>query len=346
MSDTKTVLVTGASGFIGLHCIHQLLQGGYDVRGTVRSAARGEQVRKILADHLSDTNALSFAVVDLTRDEGWQAAVAGCDYVLHVASPIPEKLPRDENELIIPAREGTLRVLKAAALAGVTKTVMTSSIAAMGANNVSVNNQVLNEGDWTDVEAKNTDVYAKSKTLAERAAWNFMESSESGEMALTAINPGVVFGPVLGDHAGTTANLVKKILDRKLPACPNVYFPVVDVRDVASAHILAMTNSDADDQRLACTSTGLWIVEMAKILDAEYAARGFKVPTGKMPDWLFRTVAIFDRSMQSVLPNLGKRYEVENRLIKEVLDWQPRGAEEMLIDLADSLIKYGIVKGK
>ena len=165
MSDRKTVLVTGASGFIGLHCIHQLLQQGYDVRGTLRSAAGEGHVRKILADHLPDTDTLSFVAVDLTRDEGWQAAMAGCDYVLHVASPIPEKLPRDENELIIPAREGTLRVLKAAALAGVSKTVMTSSIAAMGANNVS-NNQVLNERDWTDVEAKNTDVYAKSKTLA------------------------------------------------------------------------------------------------------------------------------------------------------------------------------------
>jgi nucleoside-diphosphate-sugar epimerase len=343
MPNKKTVLVTGASGFIGLHCIHQLLQQGYDVRGTVRGVARESQVRKILADHLPDTDALSFVAADLTRDEGWQDAVAGCDYVLHVASPIPEKLPRDENELIIPAREGTLRVLKAAALAGVSKTVMTSSIAAMGANNVS-ENQVFTERDWTDVEAKNTDVYAKSKTLAERAAWDFMASPESGDMALTAINPGVVFGPVLGDHAGTTANLVKKFLERKLPACPNVYFPIVDVRDVASAHISAMTTPESDGKRLACTSTGLWLVELAKILDAEYAARGFKVPTGIMPDWLFRTVALFDASMRLVLPNLGKKYSVENQLIKEVLDWHPRGAEQMLIDLAESLIKYGIVK--
>jgi len=343
MPNKKTVLVTGASGFIGLHCIHQLLQGGYDVRGTVRSAAGEGHVRKILADHLPDTDALSFVAADLTRDEGWNAAVAGCDYVLHVASPIPEKFPRDEDELIIPAREGTLRVLKAAALAGVSKTVMTSSIAAFGANNVS-ENQIFNESDWTDVEAKNTDVYAKSKTLAEKAAWDFMASPESGKMALTAINPGVVFGPVLGDHAGTTANLVKKFLERKLPACPSIFFPIVDVRDVAGAHIAAMTNGELDGKRLACTSTGLWLIEMAKILDAKFAARGFKVPTGEMPDWLFRTVAIFDRSMQPVLPNLGKQYEIDNQRIKQVLDWQPRSAEQMLIDLADSLIKYGIVK--
>lgn len=346
MADKQTVLVTGASGFIALHCIHQLLQAGYRVRGSLRSLEREGEVRETLAAHLADTDDLSFAAADLTEDAGWSEAVAGCDFVLHVASPYPEKPPSDENELIVPAREGALRVLRAAAKAGVRRTVLTSSMAATGINQSHPDNHTLDESDWTDTQAKGVGAYEKSKTLAEKAAWDFIETPEAGGMTLSVINPGLVFGPVLGRHAGTSAGLVKQILERKLPACPRICLPLVDVRDVAAAHIAALTAPAAAGQRFCCTSTTVWLVEVADVLHRGFAAKGFKVPTGTMPNWLFRAAALFDSSLRPALANLGRRYQVDNRRIREVLDWQPRGLEEMVTDLADSLIRYGIVETK
>ncbi len=346
MPDKGTVLVTGASGFIALHCIHQLLLAGYGVRGTVRSLKREPEVRQTLANHLENTDELEIVETDLTHDAGWAEALAGCDYVLHVASPFPEKPPKDDNDLIIPARDGTLRVLRAAAAAGVKRLVLTSSIAAVAYGNMNRENLTFNEQDWSDPDSADIAPYEKSKTVAERAAWDFMESPEAGNMELSVINPGLVLGPVLGAHAGTSARLVKKILDRELPACPRLGFPIVDVRDVARAHISAMTAPEAAGKRFCCSSTSIWLVDLAKILHGKYAAKGYKVPTGNMPDWLFRLAAVFDKSLRPGLPSLGKKFDVDDRLIRDVLDWDPIGAEEMSIALADSLIEHGVVAAK
>ncbi len=346
MPDKELVLVTGASGFVALHCIHQLLQAGYRVRGTVRNLQREPEVRQTLASHLDNTDGLEIVEAELTRDAGWAEAVAGCDYVLHVASPFPEKPPKDDNDLIIPAREGALRVLRAAAAAGVKRLVLTSSIAAVAYGHSDRESLTFNEQDWSDLESGDVAAYERSKTMAERAAWEFMGSPDAGNMELSVINPGLVLGPVLGAHAGTSARLVKKILDRELPACPRLGFPIVDVRDVARAHISAMTVPAAAGKRFCCNSTSIWLVDLAKILHGEYAARGYKVPTGNMPDWLFRLAALFDKSLRPGLPSLGKIIEIDNRLIRDVLDWQPIGAEEMSIALADSLLEHGIVETK
>ncbi len=346
MPDSQKVLVTGASGFIALHCIHQLLQAGNQVRGTIRAVAREAEVRQTLADHLDNTNALEIVEADLSRDAGWPEAVAGCDFVLHVASPFPEKPPKDDNDLLVPAREGTLRLLRAAAAAGVKRVVLTSSIAAVAYGHLDRANLTFDEEDWSDPQSGSIAAYEKSKTVAEMAAWEFMESPDAGNMELSVINPGLVLGPVLGAHAGTSAKLVKKILERQLPACPRLGFPVVDVRDVARAHVSAMTVPAAAGKRFCCNSASIWLVDLAKILHRGYADKGYMVPTGNMPDWLFRLAAVFDRSLRPGLPSLGKMIEIDNRRIREVLDWQPIGTEEMAVALADSLIKYGIVKTK
>jgi len=346
MSDKETVLVTGASGFIALHCILQLLQSGYKVRGTIRNPSREAEVRSTMADHLDTEAGLSFAIADLNSDTGWDDAAAGCDYVLHVASPYPDKPPKRERDLIEPARDGALRVLRAAAKAGVKRVVLTSSIAAMVYGHSDRGDEDFDEDDWTDVDAAGVSAYAKSKTLAEKAAWDFMQSSDADGMELSVINPGLVFGPVLNTHVGTSASLVKRILRRELPACPNLCLPLVDVRDVANAHIQAMTVSAAAGQRHCCVSDTIWMIEAAQILDRFYADKGYKVPTGELPDWVFKTVALFDPSLREAVPQLGEMIRIDSKKARSQLNWQPHGTEGMIVALADSLIKQGVVQPK
>jgi len=346
MSDQETVLVTGASGFIALHCILQLLQSGYKVRGTIRSPSREAEVRSTMSEHLDTEAGLTFFVADLNSDTGWDEAVTGCDYVLHVASPFPEKPPNHENDLIEPARNGALRVLRASAKAGVKRVVLTSSMAAMIYGHSQTGKEDFDENDWTDVDAAGVSAYARSKTLAEKAAWEFMQSADAGDMELSVINPGLVFGPVLNSHVGTSAGMVKRILRRELPACPDVGLPLVDVRDVAGAHIAAMTNSAAAGQRHCCVSDTIWMIDAAQILDRAYADKGYKVPTGKLANWVFRLVAVFDSSLKEAVPMLGKTIRVDSKKARNQLNWQPRGAEEMIVALADSLIKQGVVQPK
>jgi dihydroflavonol-4-reductase len=346
MSGKETVLVTGASGFIALHCILQLLQSGYKVRGTIRSPSREAEVQSTMADHLDAGAGLSFSIADLNRDTGWDDAAAGCDYILHVASPYPDKPPKNETELIEPARGGALRVLRAGAKAGVKRVVLTSSIAAMIFGHSDRDKENFDEDDWTDVDVSGVSAYARSKTLAEKAAWDFVNGADAGEMELSVINPGLVFGPVLNAHVGTSAGLVKRILQRDLPACPNLCLPLVDVRDVASAHIKAMTISSAAGQRHCCVSDTIWMIEAAQILHRIYAEKGYKVPTGKLPDWVFRLVALFDSSLREAVPQLGKMIRINSEKARSQLDWQPHSSEDMIVALADSLIKQGVVQAR
>jgi nucleoside-diphosphate-sugar epimerase len=339
------VLVTGGSGFVGSHCIVQLLAAGHDVRTTVRSATRRADVFALVKQGgIADPgDRLSFAIADLENDAGWPEAVAGCDFVLHVASPFPFEVPKDENELIRPAREGALRVLRAARDAGVKRVVLTSSYAAIGYG-AEVTGKVLTEEDWTDAEAPGTQPYIKSKTLAERAAWDFI-AKEGGALELAVVNPVGVFGPVLGPDYSTSIQIIQRFMDGAVPGCPRLWFGVVDVRDVADLHIRAMTDPAANGQRfLAVAGDFMSMVEMARALRADLGPAARKAPTRELPDWLVRLFALIEPGAKQLLPELGKRKNGSNAKARTLLGWAPRSNEESIVATAKSLIELGLLK--
>jgi nucleoside-diphosphate-sugar epimerase len=339
----STVLVTGGSGFIGGHCILQLLAAGHQVRTTLRSLQRQGDVLAMLKTGGADPgNRLSFFAADLERDAGWDPAIAGCDYVLHVASPFPKTVPAHEDELIVPAREGALRVLRAARAAGVKRVVLTSSFAAIG---YGLKQQPLrfDETFWTDLDGE-VAPYPKSKTLAERAAWDFM-AREAGSLELSVVNPVGVFGPVLGKDYSTSILIVQRLLDGSLPGCPQVYFGIVDVRDVAALHLLAMTNPAAKGERfLAVAGDCLSILDVGKILKAGLGAAAKKVPSRQLPNWLVRLAAMRDRSIRQIVPELGKIKNASHDKASRLLGWQPRSSEAAILASAESLIRLGLIK--
>lgn len=340
----ELVLVTGGSGFIGAHCIVQLIQAGYQVRTTVRNLAREGEVRAMVRQGgVEAGDKLSFAAADLTSDAGWPEAVAGCAYVLHVASPFPPAIPKHEDELIVPAREGALRVLRAARDAGVKRVVLTSSFAAIGYGQKS-GNRPFNEEDWTDPDGDDVRAYVKSKTLAERAAWDFI-AREGGALELSVVNPVGVFGPVLGPDYSTSILLVQRLMDGAMPGCPRLYFGAVDVRDVAGMHITCMTHPGAKGERfLAVAEDFLSIVQIARILKRRLGPAAKRVPTLEIPDFLVRLAARRDEAVQQILPELGKRKNGSNAKARRVLGWQPRSNEECVVATAESLVALGLLK--
>lgn len=348
MTEPKetTVLVTGASGFIAMHCVLQLLEAGYRVRGTVRSRAKDEELRKALGAHADLSDRFETVEADLMLDAGWTEAVAGCRYVLHVASPLPSKPPKDENELIVPAREGSLRVLRASAAAGVERVVLTSSVAAVLYGRE--RSRTFDESEWSNVESPAIGAYEKSKTLAERAAWEFMDQLEPGEagqrMELVVVNPGLVLGPILSADYGTSGEVVKKLMDRDFPAIPNLNWAVVDVRDVAAAHVAGMTADGAAGFRHILALGNRSMRELAKILAGHVNPQGYKVPTGNLPSFLLKIIAWFDPAVRLVLNDLDTQQNVDNTRMREVLGIEPRSLEEMTVSMADSLIEYGVTK--
>jgi nucleoside-diphosphate-sugar epimerase len=340
MTNGSTVLVTGASGFIGMHCILQLLEQGYQVRGTVRSAAKGEHLRQILQPHSQHTHNLAFAEADLLQDSGWAEAMAGCDFVLHVASPLPLAEPKDENELIRPAVEGTLRVLRAAHQAGVQRVVQTSSVAAIVHGHPQ--KKVFAESDWSNLENP-VAAYPKSKTMAEKVAWDFVNQPEVN-LELATINPSYVLGPVLdAQKTSASAEVILTILRRQYPGMPRLNFAVVDVRDVAAAHLAAMTIPEAAGKRFVCSSENIWMGEMAQAISAKFGPQGYKINTRRLPDFLLRVVALFDAKVALVVDNLGEVTQLSNKQIIEVLNWEPRSAEEAVIAMAQSFIDLNAV---
>ncbi|MEM9489106.1 MAG: aldehyde reductase [Myxococcota bacterium] len=341
--NTITVLLTGASGFVGMHCIVQLLDAGYRVRGTLRTMSRADEVRKAIARQTEHTDRLDFVRANLLQDEGWSEAADGCTYVMHVASPLPRKPPKHEDELIVPARDGALRVLEAAIAAGVKRVVMTSSVAAILYGHVRDGSKIFDEDDWSLLNDE-LGAYEKSKTIAERAAWDRMtDGDEPVTTELVTINPGLVLGPVLNDDFATSGEVVRKLMKRELPGCPDMHWPVVDVRDVAAAHLAAMTAPAAAGRRFACTNGSTTMHEIAQILDRHFAERGYRIPTRKLPNWLVRLAAIFDKTTRLIVPDLGKRQDVSNTRIIETLDWQPRSVEEMVVSMGESMIEHGVV---
>lgn len=345
MSDnhgTTTVLVTGASGFIALRCVLQLLEAGYRVRGTVRSRSREAEIRDALAKHVDPGDRLEIVEANLTSDDGWADAVRGCAYVLHVASPFPNATPKDPNEVIGPARDGTLRVLKAAADAGVKRVVLTSSLAAVAYGQDRDDTYVYSEDDWSVVE--NSPPYPQSKTIAERAAWDFVNGlPDDIPLELAVINPGAVLGPLLNAHYSTSGEIVRKLMKREIPGTAKLGFAMVDVRDVASAHVAAMTVPEAAGKRFCCAHEHAWLGDVARILDERFTADGYKIPTRALPGFVVRIVALFDPTVRQVVGDLGRQRSVSNQRICDVLKWQPHSIEDMVVSMGETMIEQGVV---
>ncbi|MFF2084102.1 SDR family oxidoreductase [Nocardia sp. NPDC058176] len=335
---TIRVLVTGATGFVAGHCVAELLEHGYAVRGTVRDLTAHAK-RAHLTELARRTGGdLDFVAAALDDDAGWAEAVAGCDAVLHVASPFPDTPPEDERALIAPAVEGTLRVLRAASAAGVRRVVLTSSIAAVAHGHA--NDDVRTEEDWSVVER--VPAYQKSKTLAERAAWEYVESLGGG-VELVALNPGMILGPVLEARTSTSHEPVRRLLSRGVPGSVRTGWSTVDVRDLAVAHRLALEVPAAEGNRYICAGEPLWMGELAAALAREYNPRGFRVPTRVLPNWLVRVVAVFDKGVRLTVPVLGRTEHVSAAKARRELGWTMRPIEETIRDTADSLIDFGIV---
>ena len=338
----STILVTGGSGFIASHSILQLLGQGHQARTTVRSLERERDVRAMLKTGGAEPGTrLAFIAADLENDAGWSEAVAGCDYVLHVASPFPANIPRYEDELIVPAREGALRVLRASRDAGVKRVVLTSSFAAIGYGH-KPQTAPFDETSWTDLSTGAAAAYVKSKTLAERAAWEFIVG-EGGGLELAVVNPVAVFGPVLGPDYSTSILLLRRMIDGGMPACPRLYFGVVDVRDVADLHIRAMTSPAAKGERfLAVAGDCMSMLDIAKVLKAGMGASANRVPTLQLPNWVVRIAAMRNPVVKQILPELGKIKNSSNAKAKRLLGWAPRSNEESILAAAESLVRLGL----
>ena len=347
MKDSKTkklVLVTGGTGFVGAHCIAQLLQQGYKVKTTIRSLSRRDDVLSMLkTGGITSFDDLEVIEADLTKDTNWAKAVEHCDYVLHVASPISLSIPKDENEMILPAVEGTLRVLRAASAAQVKRVVMTSNFGAVGYSHKDTST-LITEDEWTDPNEKGLSAYNKSKILAERAAWEFMQNG-SGGMELTVINPMGIFGPSLSADLSSGFGLLKGVLEGSMKRIPNITLGIVDVRDVADVHIRAMIHPEAAGQRFLALAGGiLSLPQIAQLLKDNIGDKGARVSTKKIPDWIVRIAALFNPMAKNVVPLLGRYRNASNEKARKVLGWQPRSNKEAILATAESLLKFGAVK--
>ena len=339
-SSTK-VLVSGASGFIALHTVLRLLQLGYHVRGTTRTEAQAKSTRTSLSKHV-DTSKLELICVDLLKEEGWKEAVKDCEYVLHLASPFPAEEPKHEDDLILPARDGTLRVLRAAHTAGVKRVVVVSSIAAvMGGHEGE--NRAFDESDWTDLQ-KCRITYSKSKTLAERAAWDFIQGDENrNKMEMVSVNPGNVLGPVLDNHYHTSVEWLRTLMRREVPGVSRTRLDLVDVRDVAEMIVQAMTTSEAAGKRFIAIAASVPLPEFAGILHRNFSGRGYQVPTAVLPDILVRLIALFMPKLRHVANQLNWNYSISTEQARRVLGWQPRAYETTIVEMGESLIEHGLL---
>lgn len=340
------VLVTGGTGFVGSHCIVALLADGHEVRATVRSLRREADLRAMLkVGGIDAGERLSLFPADLDRDAGWADAVAGCDYVLQVASPFPADVPQDEDELIRPARDGALRVLRAARDSGVKRVVMTSSFAAVSYGHLPEGG-VFTEKDWTDLNAPDAQPYAKSKTIAERAAWDFI-SREGGGLELSVINPTGIFGPVLGPDLSTSIELIRMLLSGAVPGAPRISFGVVDVRDVAQLHLTAMTHAKAAGERfIAVAGPPMSIHEIALLLRRRLGEAASRTPRYQLPDWMVRIAGLFNPAARAAIPQLGLVRPGSSAKARELLGWNPRSNEAAILASAESLIRLDLVGTK
>ena len=338
MSAQKIALITGVSGFIAKHVTLRFLQAGWAVRGTLRSLDRADEVRQALAPHLTKAalGNLSFAKADLTHDDGWAEAARGADVLVHMASPFPMAQPKDPADLINPAVQGTLRALRFAYAAGVRRAVLTSSIVAVYDEGKS---GVQDESDWCDLTAAGTTAYAKSKTLAERAAWDFVKTAP--DLALTCINPGLVLGQPLDRHVGTSLNLVKRLLGGRDPMVPMLGFECVDVRDVAEMHLRAAERPETAGKRYLAAAGSMTMPQMAELLKAAHPKR--RIATKVAPMIVLRLLALIDPAIKGVLPMVGRIPEVSNARAKADLGMQFTTPVDALNASADWLLAQGEV---
>ena len=348
----ELVLVTGGSGFVGSHCVVAALNAGYRVRTTVRSLPRADDVRAMLrVGGVSEDkiNKVEFHAVDLTKDAGWTDACRNCTYVLHVASPFPSKAPKNEDDLIVPARDGTLRALRAAKAAStVRRVVLTSSSASIvyGHPTERLGQGPFTEEDWTNIEDPATPIpaYQKSKTLAELAAWDWIAKEGRG-MEMATIHPCGIYGPLLSTNYATSVQLVEWCLNGTMPALPQIGFGVIDVRDVADLHIRAMTDPNAKGERFfAVPDDYIDVPGVAEVLRRRLGEKAKRVPTRVAPIWFMRIVSWFDPMVADMVPEMGKRKEESNAKAKRVLGWQPKPVEEALLATAESLESFGLLK--
>ncbi len=328
----EKVLVTGASGYIGLHCISELLNNGYKVKGSLRDLDKEREVRKSLESNQAEAN-LEFCNLDLLKDDGWDEAASDCDYLIHIASPFIIQEPKDENTLIEPALKGTLRALNAAKKNNIKKVVITSSMASIAYGH---NKEICTNSDWTDI-TKYAGAYIKSKTVAEKAAWEFIDNQPDQSFSLTTIHPGMVFGPLLNnDLEGASASLINNLITGKFPALPDLYFTVVDVRDVAKLHVQSLKNIGSDYKRIIATSSNsIAFLEIAKIL-REF---GFnKAPTNLIPNKVINSLAPFNKEMKSTALMIKRgSYKVDISETELLFNWNPIPLRKTLEDMTNSL---------
>tara|TARA_R110000772_G_scaffold233825_1_gene345402 strand:+ start:253 stop:1275 length:1023 start_codon:yes stop_codon:yes gene_type:complete len=337
------VLVTGATGFIAGHVILQLLEAGHEVRGTARSASSAARLNETFSKYAGRPIAIDLVAANLERDDGWAEAVAGMDFVQHVASPFPSGVPKDPNELIRPATDGALRVLKASRAAGVKRVVMTSSMAAIAYGWGENRPAVLTEEHWSNPDnLKDNTAYTRSKTIAERAAWDYVNGEGKG-LELAVINPAAVLGPVMSGDLSASLELLTMPLSGKIPAVPRIGFGIVDVRDVAAAQVAAMTVPGAAGERFLVSQPFMWFSDVADVLRDAFPAYAKKLPKGTMPDFMLKIVAVFNPALKQVIPELGRQRQISNEKARTILGWTPRTANEAIIDGAQSLIDAGVV---
>jgi dihydroflavonol-4-reductase len=336
----ETVLVTGGTGFIGLHCLQQLLDKGYKVRTTIRSESRKQEVMDAMKKHSSNCENLEFFIADLLNDDGWKEAVEGSKYVLHVASPFFLGEPENEDVFIKPAVEGTLRVLKACADADVQKVVLTSSFAAVGYGHPR-EKEVYTEEDWSSVDGE-ISPYAKSKTLAEKAAWEFVENlEESKKFELTVINPVAVTGPMLTSDIGSSNDFLLKLISGSMPACPKIHMGYIDVRDVAKAHIFSMTEEKTDGERIILSENEMFFAEVGKTLNEA----GFKKsPTKEMPNFLVKIMSLFVGELKTLLSALNRKGDIDKTKAKSFFNWDYISTEQSVTETAQQLQDMGLTK--
>ncbi len=341
---TSTVLVSGGSGYIAGFIIKQLLAEGWTVHTTVRSLKREAELRALLG---GSAQTLRFFAADLTADAGWAEAMAGCSYVLHVASPFSSKPPRNPDDLIIPAREGTVRTLRIARDAGVRRFVQTSSVAAIAYGHGKGHHH-FTEADWTNIRSRDAYAYVKSKTIAERAArdWMAKEGAKGpdGGMEFLSINPSAVLGPVWSKDFSASIEMVSQLLSGALPGCPDLGFGIVDVRDLADLHVRALTEPGLDGERFIASGPFLKMAEIAAILRQKMPLEARNVTTRRLPDWIVRMAATFNPLIRQVLGELGNVRDASSAHALERLGWKTRPAEDSIVDCAKSLIAMGVVR--
>lgn len=337
------VLLTGISGFLGSHTAIQLLEKDYHVLGTLRDMKRAEEIRNIIGQNTTKIANLEFAEADLSHPEIWDKLTQDIDYVQHIASPFPREIPKDEDELILPARNGILAILKAAAKNKVKRVVLTSSSSAvLYGKPAGQQSGTFDETVWTDATNKvDTTPYYRSKTIAEKAAWDFMAQDKSG-LELVTVLPGAILGPVLERDFGTSANIVLKMLDGSMPALPRIGLDMVDVRSEADLLIRAMEMPQAAGQRYLGSAGFLSFHQIADILREKYPNR--KIPSATLPHWLTHVLSWFDRALAPVLLDLGQERRIDNSKAKKMLQWQPIDNREAVLSCAASLITLGLIK--